>query len=86
MDAFELAILRNLFYHGYIGGRHTAIENLYRGFPSHLRGDAEKAAERLLKHGWLVRKTTGYGLQVSINPLMLPALKKELEVERAAGG
>jgi len=81
VDAFETAILRNLFYHGYIGGRHTAIENLYRGFPGHLRGEAEKAAERLLKQGWLMRKTTGYGLQVSINPRMLPALKRELGVE-----
>ncbi len=80
MDAFETAILKHLYYHGYIGGRHTAIENLYRGFPGHLRGSAEKAAERLLKHGWLVRKITGYGLQVSINPRMLPALEKELGV------
>ena len=81
MDASETAILENLFYHGYIGGRHTAIENLYREFPGHLRGEAERAAARLLKQGWLIRKTTGYGLRVSINSRMLPALKKELGVE-----
>ncbi len=81
MDAFEKAILKNLFYHGYIGGRHTAIENLSRGFPGHLRGDAEKAAERLLRQGWLIRKTSAYGLHVSINPRVLPAVKKELGVD-----
>ena len=81
MDAFETAILRNLFFHGYIGGRHTAVENLYHGFPGHLRGEAEKAAGRLLKQGWLIRKPTGYGLQVSIDPRMLPVLKKELGIE-----
>ncbi|MEK6963434.1 MAG: hypothetical protein AABX70_03340 [Nanoarchaeota archaeon] len=60
-------IVKKLFHHGYIGGRHTAIENLRKGLPSHFKGSVKEAIEELIQEGILVPKPTSYGLHVSLN-------------------
>ena len=52
-------IIKKLFHHGYIEGKHTDIENLKKGLPSHFRGNIKKAAKELIKeekdglgHSW----------------------------------
>jgi hypothetical protein len=80
MDSLQLTILEKLYWHGYIGARHTDIENLKKGLPKHLRGDAEKAARRLIKDGWLIPKITSHGLHISINPVMIAGVKRLLGV------
>lgn len=42
-------IVKKLFHHGYIGGRHTDIENLKKGLPVHVKGDVKEAAKELIK-------------------------------------
>ena len=64
----RVIILRKLVRHRIIGGKHTAIENLVKGMPRHVVGDAKKAVHELMKEGFLVGKPTSYGLQVSLNP------------------
>ena len=49
------------------GGKHTSIDNLASGIPSHLRGDAKDVAEDLIREGLLLKKPTGYGKHVSLN-------------------
>ncbi|MDP3640373.1 MAG: hypothetical protein Q8R53_04190 [Nanoarchaeota archaeon] len=61
-------IVKKLFHHGYIGGRHTAIDNLKKGLPSHVRGEIKEAAKALIKEGILLPKQTAYGLHISLNP------------------
>ncbi|WP_348303715.1 hypothetical protein [Methanothrix sp.] len=61
-------ILKKLRRHGYWGGRHTAYDDLTKGIPKHLRGQAKDAAEELIIGGFLLPKQTGYGLHVSLNP------------------
>jgi hypothetical protein len=68
-------IVKKLFHLGYIGGRHTDIENLKKGLPSHFKGDVKKAAKELLNEGILISKQTSYGHNVSLNPHM----RKEIE-------
>ena len=65
-------ILYKLAKHGYFHGRHTAFENIAKGFkPQHLgRGGQkriDKLAHELIKSGLLVRKPTSYGLHVYLN-------------------
>ena len=60
-------IVKKLFHHGYVGGRHTAIENLQKGLPSHVKGDIKEAAKALIQEGILIPKPTAYGLHVSLN-------------------
>ena len=50
------------------GGCHTAFDELPKGLPKHLRGQAKEAAEELISEGLLMPKQTGYGLHVSLNP------------------
>lgn len=72
-------IVKKLFHHGYIGGRHTDIENLKKGLPSHVKGDVKDAAKELIKEEILITKPTSYGLHVSLNPRMKEKLQKYLQ-------
>jgi hypothetical protein len=69
-------IIKKLFHHGYIGGRHTDVENLKKGLPSHFRGDVREAVDDLVSEGILMSKPTSYGLHVSLDP------HKREEIER----
>jgi len=46
---------------------HTAIENLEKGFPKHLRGNVKELVNELIKEGFILPKRTNYGVQVSLN-------------------
>ena len=72
-------IVKKLFQHGYIGGRHTDIENLKKGLPSHFKGDVKKAAKELIKEEILISKQTSYGHHVSLNPRNREEIEKYLK-------
>ncbi|HLC75386.1 MAG TPA: hypothetical protein VJH88_06065 [Candidatus Nanoarchaeia archaeon] len=72
-------IVKKLFHHGYIGGRHTDIENLKKGLPGHFRGDIKKAAKELIKEEILTAKQTSYGVHVSLNPRKREEIEKYLK-------
>jgi hypothetical protein len=61
-------ILKKLRRLGYWGGRHTAFDELPKGIPKDLRGDAKEVAEELITEWLLLSKQTGYGRHVSLNP------------------
>ena len=65
---FKKIILRKLFRHRLIGGKHTAVENLTKGLPKHLIGKAKETLNELIKEKFLIPKSTSYGLQISLNP------------------
>jgi hypothetical protein len=48
---YRKLLLIKLFEHGYIGGRHTAVENLARGFPKHDRGMIARVVKELIREG-----------------------------------
>lgn len=72
-------IVKKLFHHGYVGGRHTDIENLQKGLPSHFKGDSKKAAKELIKEEILISKQTSYGHHVSLNPRKREEIEKYLK-------
>ncbi|MEK6901058.1 MAG: hypothetical protein AABX37_01825 [Nanoarchaeota archaeon] len=72
-------IVKKLFQHGYIGGRHTDIENLKKGLPGHFKGDVKKAAKELIREGILISKQTSYGHHVSLNPRKREEIEKYLK-------
>lgn len=69
-------ILRKLYRRRVIGGKHTALEHVMSGIPSHAYGDAKKAAEDLIRQGLVIPKPTNYGLQISLNPEKLEEIKR----------
>jgi len=78
-EQLKFKILWHLYTHGYFGKRHTPIESLKRGLPSHLKGEAEPVARDLIRDGWLVAKKTAHGSDVSINPRKAGDVKRFLE-------
>lgn len=65
-------ILYKLLKHGYFHGRHTAFENIAKGFkPQHLGKEGHKRinrlAEELIRGCFILKKPTSYGLHISLN-------------------
>jgi len=79
MEIIKKALLRKMLASQIIGGRHTAIENVPKGFPKHLRGNVEKAVKQLIKDGYIILKPTSYGLQVSLNPRRIKEIREMVE-------
>ena len=71
VDEVSKAILRKLFYDRRIGGRHLGLEDLKRGFPSHLKGDVDKKLKKLIKENFILQHPTSYGIQYALNPKRL---------------
>lgn len=78
IDQLKSFIVKKLFHHGYIGGRHTAIENLQKGLPGHFRGDVSDAVKELIKEEILIPKPTSYGLHVALNSHKRDVIQKYL--------
>ncbi len=72
-------IVKKLFHHGYVGGRHTDIENLKKGLAGHVKGEVKEAAKELIKEEILIPKPTSYGLHVSLNPRRRAEIEKYLQ-------
>jgi len=66
-DKVKATILYHLRRKRIIGGKHTSFDTLRRGFPIHLGKDVRKIAEALVKKGYIIKKSTNYGLQISLN-------------------
>ena len=63
------------------GGSHTAHENMFRQFKTEALGKAglknvKNIAEELMREGFILKKPTHYGLQVSLNPKKSEEIKK----------
>lgn len=78
IDQLKGFIVKKLFHHGYIGERHTAIENLKKGLAGHVKGDVKDATKELVRAGILLLKPTSYGLHVSLNPEKREKIEKYL--------
>mgnify|MGYP001053257356 CR=1 FL=1 len=81
VNEIETVVLEKLYRHGYIGGRHTAVESLVKGLPKHLRGEVKKTVKKLAREGWITQKPTSYGLQISLNPRVIPEVERILGIE-----
>lgn len=78
-DNVSMTILSKMVFDGMIGGKHTAAESIKRGFPSHLKGDVDKALKKLVKSNLVLHHPTSYGVQYSLNPKMISEIRKIIE-------
>lgn len=72
----SITILSKMVFDGMIGGKHTSAESIKRGFPSHIKGDVDKALKLLVKSNLIIHHPTSYGMQYSLNPKMLEEIRK----------
>jgi len=72
----KIEILRKMLRHRWIGGKHTSIDNIPKGFPQHERSHVSNLTRDLVKEGFILHKPTSYGEEVSLNPGKLYEIKK----------
>ena len=75
---FALARKRNW------GESHTAYEHMFRQFKTEALGkaglkNAKNIADELMREGFIIKKPTHYGLQVSLNPKRAEEIKKMIK-------
>ena len=78
-NELKAIMLRKMLMHRWIGGKHTSIDNIPKGFPPHVRNDVARVTKDLIREEFIVRKSTGYGEHVYLNP------GKVFEAKRIAG-
>lgn len=66
-DSVSKKLLKKMLLHNVCGGKHHGLDDLKRGFPSHVKGDVEKAVKKLVKANLILKHPTGYGFQYSLN-------------------
>lgn len=66
-DKIKATILYHLRKKKVIGGVHTSFDTVTKGFPSHLGKDVKKITEELIRKGYILKKTTNYGLHICLN-------------------
>jgi len=69
-DVIKGKILHKLTRLGKFKHSHTSIDNLPKGFPKDLRGKVKNNIDELIKERILLKKSTNYGVEISINPIM----------------
>ena len=72
------ALLKKLYKKRIIGGKHTSIDNLPKGFPRNLHNEIMIVTNELIKEGIIIKKPTSYGLHVSLNPRMIEKIEEEI--------
>ena len=66
-DALTARILRRMYMYGYIGARHTSVDNLQKSLPKHERGNANDAVKKLVRRNLIILKHTTSGMHCSLN-------------------
>ncbi|MBI2971016.1 MAG: hypothetical protein HYY37_01200 [Candidatus Aenigmarchaeota archaeon] len=66
------------------GESHTAFEHVLRQFKAESLGkagfkNAKNIAEDLMREGFIIKKPTSYGLQVSLNPVRAADIKRLIQ-------
>ncbi|MDD5163847.1 MAG: hypothetical protein PHD95_06625 [Candidatus ainarchaeum sp.] len=80
-------ILRKLINLGKIGGSHTAVFNLSKGLPNHIRSnkkgqkEIEQAIKELVNGQFLLSKQSTNEQHVSINPRKIKEIKEFLGLQ-----
>ena len=72
------AILKKLFRHRYIGGRHTEIRNAMKGFPPPLLKEVKEEIKNLIKEGYLLSKMSTGETHISLNPRKINEIREEI--------
>lgn len=79
MDKTRRFILEKMLRHGFVGGKHTNIENIPRGKPKDEYRVIMAEVKALLKEGFFIPKPKPDGLHISLNPRRLREIESFLE-------
>ena len=80
-EEIKRTLLRKMLRHEYIGGRHTSIDNLPKGFPKSERDRVSQMAKKMLKDGYFIVRSKRDSVHISLDPKILSQVKQEIESE-----
>jgi len=75
----EINLIHKLWIHTCFGKGHMLIDNLVKGYPSHLKGQMKDDVNNLLRKNILVKKPTRHGYAVYINVEHRLMMERELK-------
>ena len=78
-DEVKAKILWRLYRRRYIGGKHTDVKNLRKGFSKDKYDIVNEVIDELIREGLLLVKPTHYGKHVSLNPIRLSEIRELIE-------
>ncbi len=78
----RVTILRKMVRHGFIGGKHTSIENLPKGLPPNDYKKAKKVIKKMKRY--FIMKSKPDETHVSLDPQMLREIYKEIEEDNSS--
>lgn len=81
MEKYSRAILGKLYRHRYIGGRHTSMDNVPKGFPKNETKNVEKALKSLIKEDYILKKPTSYGTEICLNPRKIKEIREIIDFD-----
>ncbi|MBI5227705.1 hypothetical protein HY988_03910 [Candidatus Micrarchaeota archaeon] len=73
-------ILSKLFLHRYIGGKHTEVRNILKGFPQEKHDEIQQIIKDLNNEGLLLIYPKTNQMHCSLNPATLNYVKQELGI------
>jgi hypothetical protein len=75
----HIKIIRDMFYDGCIGGKHTSEDNVIKGFPKSDRGYARDALKELIKENLVIPKKSTREIHVYLNHDRIEDINKIIE-------
>lgn len=60
-------VLNKMARHGWWEGKHTNIDNIPKGAPPHAKRKVKESIKYLIKLGFIIKKPTNYGVEISLN-------------------
>ncbi len=75
-EVIAATILYNLRRKNKIGNKHTPLDSLSKGFPKHVKGEVKDVAKSLIRKGWVNKKPTSYGFEVSLDKNKIVEIEK----------
>lgn len=73
-------IFEKMLRHGFVGGKHTNIDNIPKGKPREEYSAILAEVDLLRREGYFVLRPKRDGLHISLNPRRLREIAEELDV------
>jgi len=72
----DIALLRKLYHYGYIGHRHTEVNNALKGFPRDRGREVKKSLRKLVRLGLIIQYPSAGEIHVSLNPRRISEIRE----------
>jgi len=80
LNIYRQFILEKMLRHGFVGGKHTNIQNIPKGRPKGEYNSIQAEIDVMRKEGYFIIRPKGDGLHISLNPRKMDEIAQELNI------